>query len=183
MSTIFVGLKHLPESPDNLIIEPESLSLGVSDVRKAIEFLHLGKNKTVLIKSAELLTEEAQNALLKTLEEPPIGAELILETPSEDLLLETVRSRCQVVYGEQKDQIGNPELFNQLGSATIPEKLQLAKIHGLKRDQTLKLITELLVSSKVRLNPKTIRALFKAKKYLKANCNTRLVIENLFLNW
>jgi len=56
-----------------------------------------GGRKVFIVDEAELLNEAGQNALLKTLEEPPPGTILILVTPSEDKLLPTIRSRCQRV--------------------------------------------------------------------------------------
>ncbi|HIO20002.1 MAG TPA: AAA family ATPase [Phycisphaerales bacterium] len=57
----------------------------------------LGKEKVFIIDEAELLDEAGQNALLKTLEEPPPGTTIILVTCREDLLLPTVVSRCQIL--------------------------------------------------------------------------------------
>ncbi|MBC8309817.1 MAG: AAA family ATPase [Planctomycetes bacterium] len=54
-----------------------------------------GKEKFFIIDEAELLDEAGQNALLKTLEEPPLGTTIILVTCREDLLLPTIQSRCQ----------------------------------------------------------------------------------------
>jgi len=56
-----------------------------------------GGNKVFIIDEAELLDETAQNALLKTLEEPPLGTFVILVTSRDDLLLPTIKSRCQTV--------------------------------------------------------------------------------------
>lgn len=56
-----------------------------------------GRGRAVIIDGAEDLNEEAQNTLLKVLEEPPSGSLIILVTAREDLLLETVLSRCQVL--------------------------------------------------------------------------------------
>ena len=56
-----------------------------------------GGNKVFIIDEAELLDETAQNALLKTLEEPPAGTFVILVTSRDDLLLPTIKSRCQSV--------------------------------------------------------------------------------------
>jgi DNA polymerase-3 subunit delta' len=57
----------------------------------------LGKEKVFIIDEAELLDEAGQNALLKTLEEPPVGTTIILVTCREDLLLPTILSRCQIL--------------------------------------------------------------------------------------
>lgn len=53
--------------------------------------------KVLIIDEAHLLASEGQNALLKTLEEPPEGTVLILVTASEDRLYQTIRSRCRRV--------------------------------------------------------------------------------------
>ena len=57
----------------------------------------LGKNKVFIIDEAELLDAPGQNALLKTLEEPPSGTTIILVTSTDDLLLPTIHSRCNLV--------------------------------------------------------------------------------------
>ena len=54
-----------------------------------------GRGRTVIIDRADELNEAAQNALLKTLEEPPPSALLLLLAAHADALLDTVRSRCQ----------------------------------------------------------------------------------------
>lgn len=57
----------------------------------------LGHGKVFIIDEAELLALEGQNALLKTLEEPPSRTYIILITSQPDRLLATIRSRCQHV--------------------------------------------------------------------------------------
>lgn len=66
----------------------------------------LGSRKVFIIDEAELLDAHGQNALLKTLEEPPAGTFLILVTSSEERLLPTIRSRCQrVTFTPLDDEI------------------------------------------------------------------------------
>ena len=55
------------------------------------------ERRLLIIEDAETLLEPAQQALLKTLEEPPQGVTLVLLTDEPDVLLETVRSRCQEI--------------------------------------------------------------------------------------
>ncbi len=57
----------------------------------------LGKRRVFVIRDAQRMNDEAQNALLKTLEEPPGQACLILITAAAERLLPTIRSRCQRV--------------------------------------------------------------------------------------
>ena len=63
-----------------------------------------GNQKVFIIDEAELLAEDGQNALLKTVEEPPPGTTIILVTSREDLLLPTIRSRCQSLPFSPLDQ-------------------------------------------------------------------------------
>jgi len=56
-----------------------------------------GRHRVILLPDAEALTEEAANALLKTLEEPPELTHFILTSSQPQALLDTIRSRCQLV--------------------------------------------------------------------------------------
>jgi DNA polymerase III subunit delta' len=58
----------------------------------------LGHGKFFVVEQAELMTAEAQNALLKTLEEPAGRAAIVLLAESEGMLFPTVRSRCQTLH-------------------------------------------------------------------------------------
>jgi DNA polymerase-3 subunit gamma/tau len=73
---------------------------GIDDIRELREAVHTvpyeSKYKVYIIDEAHMLTKEAFNALLKTLEEPPPHVIFILATTEEEKLLETILSRCQV---------------------------------------------------------------------------------------
>jgi len=75
------------------------LMIRVDEVRQVPRFLGLtaaeGGWRIVVIEQAEAMNAEAQNALLKTLEEPPARALLLLTTAAPDRLLPTIRSRCR----------------------------------------------------------------------------------------
>ncbi|WP_017941554.1 MULTISPECIES: DNA polymerase III subunit delta' [unclassified Thioalkalivibrio] len=88
--------------PEVLTLEPEEAGkeILIAAAREAIEFLGLsgsGKLRSVLIRPADSLNTNAANAMLKTLEEPPPGAMLILEAAQPARLPATIRSRCQMV--------------------------------------------------------------------------------------
>ena len=85
--------------PDVHVIEPgESGSIKVEQVRAAIERAVYrpfeGRRRVTIIDGADALVDAAQNALLKTLEEPLPASVFILVTDRPDVLLPTVRSRC-----------------------------------------------------------------------------------------
>ncbi len=87
--------------PDLLWIESqEDKALGVKEaksVRKHFSFKPLNsKVKIAVIIGADTLSIDAQNSLLKILEEPPANAGLILTATSESNLLPTILSRCQI---------------------------------------------------------------------------------------
>ncbi len=85
---------------DVLFIEPgDTGSIKVDQIREAIERSAYrpfeGRRRVVIINDADEIVSEAQNALLKTLEEPPPASSFVLVTSRPDTLLITVRSRCQ----------------------------------------------------------------------------------------
>ena len=86
-----------PAHPDLNWVEPEGAYVKVDQVRALQRNLSLvaneGGRRIGLIVGAEKLTDEASNALLKTLEEPPRGTTLLLVTDRAQALLPTLRSR------------------------------------------------------------------------------------------
>lgn len=88
--------------PDRSVRASKGLYLVVDLVRHfviepAARTPQLGRRRVFVIRDAERMNEEAQNALLKTLEEPPGAACLVLITSAASRLLSTIRSRCQRV--------------------------------------------------------------------------------------
>jgi DNA polymerase-3 subunit delta' len=85
--------------PDVMTIEPgDTGSIKVEQVRAAIDRSVFrpfeGRRRVTIIKQADALVMHAQNALLKTLEEPLPASVFVLVTSRPDALLPTVRSRC-----------------------------------------------------------------------------------------
>ena len=75
-------------------------SFGVDDIREIVEEINKkpfeGDKKVIIIYDGNKLTVQAQNALLKTIEEPPKGVFIILLCESLELILDTIKSRCQI---------------------------------------------------------------------------------------
>jgi DNA polymerase III subunit delta' len=89
--------------PDLITVTPDETAIGVSQVHLLNHDLRLNPYsrdgvRMVIFDPAESLTIEAQNSLLKILEEPPSRTIFILLTTQPDAILPTVRSRCQTVY-------------------------------------------------------------------------------------
>lgn len=95
----------------------EGKSISIDQVRQLEHFLSLkvprqaAVNRVVVIQDAHLLTAEAQNALLKLLEEPPAGSLIILTAGHEQALLPTIRSRVQVVAVKPPEKLVTEEYF------------------------------------------------------------------------
>ena len=81
-------------------VDEEATQIKIAQIRQMLGLLELqpleGRNKIFIIDPADALNNEAANALLKGLEEPPENSLLILITVNVQELLLTVRSRCQV---------------------------------------------------------------------------------------
>lgn len=87
-----------------------------------------GGARVALIEQAHRLNEDAQNALLKLLEEPPQGVTIILCADDEDCLLPTVRSRCARV---RLGPVAGREIerwLGDLGAADAPQAARLARL-------------------------------------------------------
>ena len=85
--------------PDLIYVTHEKASIGVDDIRIQVNNDILikpfsSRYKIYIIDEAEKMTEQAQNALLKTIEEPPEYAVILLLTNSTSKLLQTILSRC-----------------------------------------------------------------------------------------
>ncbi len=85
--------------PDIAFIRPDGATLRIAQIRELQRLISLrpseGRYKVYVVTDAEKMRPEAANALLKTLEEPPGSGVLVLTTRSIDVMLPTIRSRCQ----------------------------------------------------------------------------------------
>ncbi|HMS15273.1 MAG TPA: hypothetical protein PKA37_00430 [Planctomycetota bacterium] len=90
--------------PDLVVVRrgEESREILIAQVRELKEWFSLqgvlSNRRVAIVQDADRLTQEAGNALLKTLEEPPIGSHLILIARGRDLIMETLASRCQAFH-------------------------------------------------------------------------------------
>ena len=107
--------------PDIITVKHEKpASISVDDIRTQVNGDIMIKPysspyKVYIIPDADLLTVQAQNALLKTIEEPPEYAVIFLLTENADSLLPTIRSRCVMLKLRNiKDKLVKKYLMEQL---------------------------------------------------------------------
>ena len=102
-------------NPDFIYLEPEETKIKIDQIRsmqmKVAEKPIISRNKVYIIDDADTMTNEAQNCLLKTLEEPPEYVTIILIGKNEENFLTTIKSRCTKVYF---DKISNENLKTYL---------------------------------------------------------------------
>ncbi len=99
--------------PDFVLLNKESDTIKIDQIRelttRIIEKPIISTKKVYIINDSEKMTKEAQNSLLKTLEEPPKFATIILISSNESELLSTIKSRCMKI---KFDAISKDEMLD-----------------------------------------------------------------------
>ncbi len=157
--------KFPPKASDVLEVDPEGENIGIDDIRTIKDFLNyspeLYTRKYVIVHDCERMTQQAANAFLKTLEEPPEYAVIVLNTRHWHYLLPTIKSRVfRVVVNVPKEfrdlvkeKIGDfweelPLLERDFKTAFEAYKLGAEKLSGLMESlkvlETEKLLKKVL---------------------------------------
>lgn len=126
-----------------------SRSISIEQIRALSDFIgissHRGGVRIVLVYPADTMMASQSSALLKTLEEPPPGVVFILVSDNLDMMLPTIRSRCQLVRVAPPTKEQGVEFLKEMGVKN-PEE-ELAKLGGMpllcfEQDLKLKLDPE-----------------------------------------
>jgi len=129
------------EDKDKLKNKTKKIPVGF--IREAIDFIMLksglSKNKILFIDGAENLTISSQNALLKTLEEPPQNTYIIIQSNRFKCLNQTIYSRCQLIHFNNlsQDELYNwaeDILQNKNDKSVIPSYMTPKKVSQLIED-------------------------------------------------
>ena len=104
-------------NPDFFIVEPEGNSIKIDQIRQLqkniLEKPINGNKKIYIINDADCMTKEAQNCLLKTLEEPQNFIVIILIASNENNILATVKSRCTKLYFQKLNNMELSKFFEE----------------------------------------------------------------------
>lgn len=110
------------QDPYHRIDIPDARQIRISQIREIKNKLKLSKSvpgrTVVIISNAHLMTTEASNAFLKTIEEPHPNTTIILTTNNLELILQTIRSRCQII---KFPPIPDDELISYLSENGVDE--------------------------------------------------------------
>jgi DNA polymerase III delta prime subunit len=197
------NLKTKLKHPDILRLNPAP-SIGIKQIRSLQTFLsrkpYQAKIKIGLILRAENLTLPAQNAFLKTLEEPPENSLIILAATQKDNLLQTILSRCQIIRADQQNQsLKNKDfknfkiLLNNLLKSRAGERLKLIEPYIKNKEQALEFCYKIMLANQKLLHKekdhnlrkkllKSLKQWQEAEKLLQQNVNPKLCLNNAVVN-
>lgn len=120
--------------PDIHLVQPEGTQIKIDqirDLRKALSFRPYEANKKAcIIEDAERMNVSAANAFLKTLEEPPGDALIILLTSHVESLLPTIRSRCQRISFSPLSTEAIEAILTKDGADAKPSRIAAAMAGG-----------------------------------------------------
>ena len=181
---------------DTQIITTEK-SVGIGDIREIQKSIFLtpikSKQKAVILEAFLGMTNDAQNAFLKLLEEPPDNTIIIILTSSLDFVLPTILSRCTVI-SLNKEEVTTKEIdeyfeiFNTLKNGGTGEALKIAQDYSKDKITALSFLENLMASVHKNLRAdkslgKNLKNIQKTYTIIKTtNVNVRFALENLFLN-
>lgn len=191
-------------SYDVVTAETALPSIGIAEIRNFCAALQLsprGSEYSVgVIYTGELLTVAAQQALLKTLEEPPGRSRIIIAVSTSSLLLPTILSRCQIIELDSAVPYTKDELVDcakQLSDiGTVSHGARLSWIAGIGK--TKEELTEFMIRAIFALRQKNLSSagvsreenlaqikllhdLLEANRYSGTNVNMSLVLERIIL--
>jgi DNA polymerase III delta prime subunit len=184
-----------------------ALSIGIEDIKylQSKVFLKPFKSQTkaIIIKDAEILTIEAQNAMLKVLEEPPAHTLIFLTADVKEIFLPTILSRCQLIDIKTekiippKDRGELLETLKQLQTINVAQCLSMAQNLTKKKETALDWLENMIIVLREQLllsvgqggdeeknfYQSTITQFQKAYTTIKTtNINLRMTLEYLFLS-
>lgn len=185
--------KNLTSFHPNLLYFEENQKMGMEQAKKIREHLstkpYQGLHQAVVLLSADNLSVEAQNSLLKTLEEPPDQALIILVVKSVDALLPTFLSRCQIIYlGDKLDQnLEDKDIkkISELEKGSLEQRfLFMEELED--REEMLPILTryfreKLIKNSHDQKLIDFMEDLIQAQKWADQNVTIRAILEYLML--
>lgn len=199
---ILSDYKLSPNHPDLLYL-PYDSKLGIEQAKKIKDHFSLkpysAKGSAVVLENGGELTIEAQNALLKTIEELPEDSLFIMGSSSESKLLPTILSRCEVIHLKNLKnptsqatptsevgyaEVGYAEVEKLLNSSTEQRFEYIEKLKDKEEflQSLVKYFHQNLASHIESGNVEFLKKLLSAEEWAEHNVNIRAILEYLMLN-
>ncbi|MEP7167373.1 MAG: hypothetical protein ABI758_05335 [Candidatus Woesebacteria bacterium] len=150
-------------SIDQVHILQHELSLSVSTKEK----------RTIAIIPANALTMPAQQALLKTLEEPPHNTQIILVTDTPNALLPTILSRCEIRLERSENKTKQVDISFR----SYSEAIKHSDTYASKREEAILFVKEVITSE---TNLEIKRQALETLSLLYKNINVKLCLDQFF---
>lgn len=171
-------------------------NIKIEQIRNLIHWLFLrpmnSLYKLAVISDADGMTIEAANSLLKTLEEPPEYAKIILVTTNEQKLLATIQSRCRKIRLPLEEIDNLPENFlsaKEMGQKSLKERFDLVnKYNELELKDQLSILTAWQNEFRLKMLAgenylSVLKEISRAKDLLETNISVKLLLENIVLKF
>jgi DNA polymerase-3 subunit delta' len=131
--------------PDLYVLEPLGDQIRIDAIRELRRDLHMrpfeARRRVYLVYSAHLLNEEAADALLKDLEEPPEYATIVLVADELGPLPETIRSRCQLVpFRRLSERAVRDAVAERAPQLSVEEQTAIARVAAGRLDRVDRLL-------------------------------------------
>ncbi len=191
LSQISAKIRSQAKNVDILQIQSQdSKAIGIEKSREIVKFAQKrpmgGTQKLVVVFDAHKMTDEAQNALLKTLEEHADFLDIVLVVKNENGLLDTVISRCKKIKVEEdEDKKGKKKQksVNELKNLNLSQRLAFAqKIAKLEKEEIVELLESWAIEEEKAGFYQNADVLLKcAGDFEQLSLNGRLALEVCFL--
>lgn len=179
------------DHPDLIVISGSS-SIGIDQAKEVINKMkrHPYQSGYIIsiIHPGDLLTTEAQNALLKLIEEPPKYARIFITATHRSHLLPTIRSRCKIHYIEcyqTQKNVNNIDLHSLI-SKPIAQRLEyidkITQKKEINQIQIKQMLDDLLLNISPTSNPALFKRIIKAKEMLLKNVTPQHVLDYIALS-
>jgi DNA polymerase III subunit delta' len=165
--------------PDLYVLEPLGDQIRIDAVREMRRDLHMrpfeAERRVYLVFGAQLLNDEAADALLKDLEEPPDYAVIVLVADEVGSLPETIRSRCQPVpFRRLSERAVREEVRARSPELTDEEATSIARVAGGRLDRAERLADPAAASRRETLL-ETARAVYADPQFEPGTAAQRLL--------
>lgn len=175
-------------------------AFGIEDVRNIQKKIFLkpvlGEKKSTILMFKNGATIEAQNSMLKLLEEPPLSSLIFIITENAKIFLPTILSRVKIIeLANDENQTNSEALKELLSMESTGDRLYLAQVVGKDKNEAILWLEQVILSARGKMlsNLENKQESLKLRKLIHrlelthynlktTNANLRLALENLFLN-